>query len=394
MNNQVNHKALVLGSLSALALAVSSQAAAFDVQAGNTNVSIYGYAKLDMIYDVDGYQVGERGQGNGVNYGRVATGDQEEGDGNTNFHAYQSRFGFKTATPTDQGDLIVNIEGDFYGGGGGELRLRHAYGSWNGVTAGQTWTNFNTFISDTPTLDFTGPSGRAGTNRQAQLRYSSNGFHVALEAPNGSMSGTSYDTGTTFDDQALAGTDADRQDALPDLTLRYEGGAGSVKYASGALLRQVAYDDGTNDDSATGWGLFLAGSLDVASGTTIRGQVVGGEGIGGYLNGNPAPAAYVIGGELEGITSWGGTVGVSQQVGPGAINLVYSRAEADWDDAEGDGLDVSDRDETHQLVHLNYIWKPQEHVTYGVEVSRAMVDEVNGDDGAATRLQGSVIYSF
>jgi len=276
------------------------------------------------------------------------------------------------------------IEGDFYGDGGGTFRLRHAYGRWNGITAGQTWTSFGSFVGDTPTLDFTGPVGRAGINRQAQLRYSVNHFHIALEAPNGALSGNSFDGSIDPDNIVL---DADRKDSLPDLTLRYEAGTGSVNYATGAVLRQVAFDDGDMDDSTLGWGAFAGGNVELGSATTLRALVSGGEGIGTYMNNSLAPAAYRVGDELETITGWGGTVGLSQKVGIGAINVAYSYVESDWDEALDDGLSVSGRDEERELMYLNYIWSPTERMTYGVEVAHAMRTTVAGDDGAAPEFR-------
>ncbi len=49
--------------------------------------------------------------------------------------AFQSRIGLTTMTP--QG-VKINLEGDFRGSGGGSLRLRHAYGEYNGILMGQT----------------------------------------------------------------------------------------------------------------------------------------------------------------------------------------------------------------------------------------------------------------
>ena len=58
--------------------------------------------------------------------------------------------------------LKTNVEGEFYGDGGfsdggGGFRLRHAYGVWKGVLAGQAWSNFGNTISLFPTVDFNGP---------------------------------------------------------------------------------------------------------------------------------------------------------------------------------------------------------------------------------------------
>ncbi|MBL1375852.1 DcaP family trimeric outer membrane transporter [Zobellella iuensis] len=385
--NQKLFKVTPLSMMVGAAVLCSSGAMALDVELGDTKVSAYGYVKLDAMYDVGDVKAGSKGLGNSIDFSRVAVGDEKTSSGgDTTFHAYQSRLGLKTVTPTGQGDLLTVLEGDFYGSGGGNFRLRHAYGSWNGLTAGQTWTNFGSLIGATPVLDFTGPIGPGG-NRQAQLRYSSNGLHLALEAPSGSMSGTSF-----VDEANVA--DGDRKDSLPDLTLRYESAFGNLKYALGGLLREVALDDGEVDDSATGWGLFAAASLSLDQGTTFRAMIGGGDGIGGYLNVSGAPAAYRAGDSLETLTAWGGALGVSQPVGPGAVNLSYSYADIDWDHALQAGLAVGGRDKKRELVHLNYIWTPVNRVSYGLELSRASRTTADNDKGDALRLQASVTYSF
>lgn len=107
---------------SALALAVAGAAQAYTIEAGDTTANIYGYAKLDLIYDVDDKL------GNAVNRSLIRLDGVDGSDGHTTMHAYQSRLGFTTATPAGGSELKTMIEGDFYGSGGGTFRLRHAYG--------------------------------------------------------------------------------------------------------------------------------------------------------------------------------------------------------------------------------------------------------------------------
>lgn len=385
----------VLASL----LLFSGSAMALDFQAGDTKVSIYGFAKLDLIYDMGDVRAGARGMGKAVDYSNIELDDQRISSGHSDMHADESRLGVRTRTPTAQGDLVTTLEGDFWNG---NLRLRQAYGSWNGITAGQTWSNFHTFVSTTPTLDFTGPAGRDAFLRQAILQYSWGDFHVALEDPSGAMSGNSYDGGYRgeSDGRSIAGTDVDRKDRLPDLTLRYESRAGDLRYSAAALVRDIAFDDGEASDSVTGWGLFLAAGMEIVPGTTLRGQITGGDGIGAYMKLNPAPAAYRTGDTLETLFSWGGTLGISQEIGPGTLNFAYSYVHVDWDDALEDGVVLVDTDSGNaydrrrDLFHLNYQWSPIERVTYGIELSHAMRTSVDDRQGEVTRLQGSIIYAF
>ncbi|MFB9146839.1 DcaP family trimeric outer membrane transporter [Halomonas alkalicola] len=291
------------------------------MEVGETTLNLYGYAKLDMIYDVDD------DLGNAVSRAAISLDGEPSSNGHTTMHAFQSRLGFTTATPAGGSELKTMIEGDFYGGGGGTFRLRHAYGEWNGLLAGQTWTNFGGFLAMHPTVDFTPTPGIGNAARQAQLRYTVDGFSIALEDPE-SLGGKPNATYRFVDTVTVNGTDVDQvgsgdaaKSRLPDLTMRYQGAAGDFNYAASAMLRQVRYDANSQDaapaawssDSATGWGLALEANAKVAEGVTIRGGVTHGDGIGGYLEGSPAAPAYIdpTTGSLETIKATGGAASIT-----------------------------------------------------------------------------------
>ncbi len=386
---------------SALALAVASASHAVDFEVGDTKASVYGYAKLDMIYDVDDKL------GNALTHENISLDGADGSDGHTNLHAYQSRIGFSTTTPVAGSTLETKIEGDFYGSGGGELRLRHAYGSWNGILAGQTWTNLYGFVAGTPTIDFTGTHGTGNQARQAQLRYTTGNFSVSLEEPDalGGVVDADYTyvkandiNGTNVN--TIASGDAAKSE-LPDLIARYTDTSGPFKYSMSGVLRHLGYDgDGmtgapanlSGDDTTTGWGITLEGAMDVTEALTLRGGVIHGEGLGDYQNVSPMPSpAYVnANGDLEAIEATGGTVGASLKAGPGAINAAYSISTVDLDEEQ-----VADTaNDTFETVHLNYIWSPAERVSYGIETSWVSRETKGGADGDATRIQGMVMYSF
>ena len=80
---------------------------AFELDVADMKASIYGYAKLDMIYDVDGYI------GPTVTHRLISLDSQEGAEGHANLHAFQSRLGFKTSTSIAGSTLNTTIEGDF-----------------------------------------------------------------------------------------------------------------------------------------------------------------------------------------------------------------------------------------------------------------------------------------
>ena len=371
-------KGATIFSVSALALAISGAANAFSFNVNETEVTIGGYAKLDMIYDVDS-DLGD----NAVGHGGIALDGDNVPEGHFNLHANQSRFGFQTATPLNGSVLKTNIEGDFYGSGGGGFRLRHAYGEWNGLLAGQTWVNFGDGLGTTSTIDFTGPGGQGNTARSTQLRYTTGGLSFALE--DDIKGGLNTDLVATED-----------KTSLPSLTARYTGGVNGFDYSASALVQQVEHDNGVDDDSALGWGVVAEAAFAITPAFTVRGSVTHGEGIGNFMNVNPAGVTGYVDadGGVEAITMTGGNLGFSVAAGPGTINVSYSMVTADLDDAVDDGALTDAADETYSSIYANYIWSPVDRITYGVEVGQHSRETVGGDEGDALRVQGMVMYSF
>lgn len=383
---RLKHVTLLAGSTLALAIASASHAVDFEV--GNTTASVYGYAKLDMIYDVD------NDLGNLAARPRILIDGQKGSDGHFNTHAYQSRLGFKTATPMGGSNLTTMVEVDWFDNApeGGDLRLRHAFGSWNGITAGKTWTNFGSLLGKTPTIDLAPQPGQSKVGRKAQLRYSWNHWHIALENPDPD----DYADGVAASNpSAKKKVHGDAKTGLPDLTLRYQNKTAGLHYSAAAMVRQLEVDGEGMDDTATGYGLNLAARYPASDILTLRGALTWGDGIGEYLQNTPSAPGYWDGSSIETVEAWGANVGMSLAAGPGAINLGYGISSADLDDARDAGIaGVEGANEQFEAVHLNYIWSPIQRVSYGIEAAYHTREVVDGRDGDAVRLQGMVKYSF
>ncbi len=171
---QSNKLRMAIRATAAVAvLGVAGQAQAFNFSAGDVDASIYGYARLSMSYDID------ENIANNVQAGNPNSITGSDIDGHFGASAAQSRIGVKA---TNANGVTFNVEGDF---APGNFRLRHAYGSYNGILAGQTWSNYNSFVGSTPTLDFNGVVGNAGyQSRTAQLRYTTGAMSFSIEDPN------------------------------------------------------------------------------------------------------------------------------------------------------------------------------------------------------------------
>jgi hypothetical protein len=287
------------------------------------------------------------------------------------------------------------VEGDFRGGGGGSLRLRHAYGEYNGILMGQTWSNFTSFVGNTATLDFDSLPGYAGyQSRTPQARYTTGPLSFSLEAPQNSMVRVEDVEGTP----TLVGSDT--KDSLPTFTARLQDSEGGLSYAAAVLAHQVGYDTGDEDESSMGFATFGALKLALSDMITIQGTLSYTDGANSYLyrsgDNFGGPSAYIDGnGDVETISGYGGSVGAGFNLGDGrSINIGYGMVQLDWDDAEDDGLAVGDQSETNSAIMANYKWTPVNNVMMGVEYQFLSRENVSGDDGDANRILFAAQYNF
>ena len=375
----------------------------FIIPGTDTEFSVGGYAKLDLIYDLN-----EAG-GDAFDPGGFST----SGDGDEErfrAHARQSRVAIKTSTPTDYGALKTHIEGDFFGSGGNEVfsnsnsfRLRHAYGQIGGFLAGQFWTNFMPIESYPSTVDFNGPAGIPFI-RQAQIRYThpiNDNLKVSVSLENSEFSGRtafgSFSESTNSNFGIQAGLDE-----LPDITaaVTYSDDWGLVKLAG--VGRYLSGPDSVDangvdvpggliesDDSEFGWGVNLSGNVNAWPGGKLLGSFTYGDGVGRYiLNGFSQDGFVDANGNLETIEAYGVTVQATQQITPKVkAALAYGRYEAL--DTFGPG-DVESLD----TVHASLFWKPVDRLTVGGEVIWGQRQDESGADDDGIRLQTSVQVNF
>lgn len=175
-----------------------------------------------------------------------------------------------------------------------------------------------------------------------------------------------------------------------------EDSAGAVSYSAAALMKQVSYDDGSDDDSAIGFAAFGALKFQLTDMVTVQGALNYGNGANSYVYLSGANDAYLDGDSLETITTYGGSIGAGISLGGGrSINLGYGMTKADWDDAEDDNIaGVANAQETNQNVFLNYQWTPVKNTMMGVEYGYWDTENVDGDSKDANRIMFAAQYNF
>ena len=364
----------------------------FRLPGTDTSVRIGGYVKADLIYDI-GPDVGDTFAASAI----PADGSAEDRqNGNFRAHARQTRLNFTSWTPTDIGEAMLFLEGDFFGTGGNEVfsnstsfRLRHAFGEVGPILAGQTWTLFMPLTSYPETVDFFGPSGIPFI-RQGQLRYThqiDDAWSVAVSAENSELSARD------FEGNSVGSSRGDLRfgvDTLPDFV-------GAVSYDRdgwhgriAGVARLLDTEAAGSDDREFGWGLTASAVVPTFGDDSFQANFTYGDGIGRYIiNGFDQDAIIKENGNISTIRSWGLALGYTHHWSDRfRSNLVYGRYQV---------LDTEFATDTESLdtVHANLIWQPDPKLQFGVEYvfgNRRFDD--GGLDNQAHRVQLAAQFLF
>jgi len=142
--------------------------------------------------------------------------------------AIPSRFSLDLRTPTGVGAMRAFIEGDF-AGSSQVFRLRHAYGQWEGLLIGQTWSTFADPEAEPDGIDFEGLNAIA-LFRQPLVRYTH-------------RFGERFSLATALENPAPSITNAKGVSQVPDLVVRarWRPGEGARGLLGGNVFRKDAH---------------------------------------------------------------------------------------------------------------------------------------------------------
>ncbi|PFG11180.1 DcaP family trimeric outer membrane transporter [Marinobacter sp. LV10MA510-1] len=398
---QSNKLRIAIRATAAVAvLTVAGQANALTLNVGDdVEASLYGYARLNMSYDLNG----ERAVS--TRAGSFAPSANEDVEGHFGADVQQTRLGVKVKHASG---VAITVEGDFRGSGSGpgSLRMRHAYGEYNGFMAGRNWSNYLSFVGNTPTLDFDSLAGTAGSqDRAEQIRYTTGPMSFSLEDPS-SQGVRDYDRDTAgaakldpVSGLTTPKANSNGRTSMPAFTARFEDSSGNLSYSAAAVINQITVDDGVNDDSAFGYGAFGALKLKLSDMFSVQGAVNYTDGASGYLwrsgSNYYGDSAYLDGNNVETIKGYGGSVGVSMDLGGGrSVNLGYGMTTLDLDDAVKVNTGMTTTAETNQNVLINYMWTPVKNVMMGVEYGYLDQESQGGTSTDANRLLFAAQYNF
>jgi hypothetical protein len=372
-------------------------------QEAKPSVEVYGFGMGDAIADFkqnnpDWYDV--------VRPSRLPNVANQFGqDGHFYLSARQSRFGTRATIPTSNGDIKAVFEFDLFGVGKDAglttMRVRHAYGQWKQVGAGQTNTQFMDADVFPNTIEYWGPPGMMFVRLpQVFWQFYQEGDSnatIAIEAP-----GSSGDAGVFADRVELQNVRG--RYPYPDFTGHYRKADKWGHVQISGVLRYIGYDDLITNDQfdlnghVWGGGISGSGVIKATPDDTLRLQATWGKGIANYFNdapidvaakSNPGNAVTPIVGEALGI--FGMTAYLDHNwTREWSTAAGYSRV-----DFSNSDLQTANAYKSGQYASFNLLYSPAPNAMMGGEFLWGHRE--NKSDGFSVndyRLQFSFKYSF
>jgi hypothetical protein len=360
---------------------------AFRVPGVDTQVRLYGFAKLTTWQDFNGRNQTDAPPPSFI---PLTGSNADQQGGEFGMGARFSRLGVDTRTLTGWGTLETRIEGDFGGGAptssNAVFRLRQAWAELGTpafrVLIGQANSLWNEGLFET-IIDATNLN--QSFVRQAQIRVTGRlapGLtgQVSLEAPETNIvSGTGvFNPGSSLNNGASPAFNA-----WPDLLGRLTYATSGWEFGLRGMLRNLRIDTagtaaqgGSRDATAWGFAGHIRMPMRILSPRFGPDELVGmafyGEGLGRYFFGNTGGqdatsnlglASAGLGLQFDPLPSWGMTAAYRRFWMPQLrSNLAYSYARQDYpgyalEFAPGSAAALSLNRELHQ-VFANLIWSP------------------------------------
>lgn len=393
----------------------------FRVPGTEVSLRLYGFAELNWVHEF-------RGDASDVDYSTFAPYVPLDGSAEAErkhrdyLTARTSRLGLEAATPTRFGPLQAKIEGDFnneprlgnaslYGSQGNVytqqqtnsygFRVRHAYGQFAGLTAGQTWSTFMDVDNSPETLDYNGPIG-ATFIRQPLIRY-------AYATPAWGTFTIALENSSSYVLNSAEGVAPGSLARVPDVVVRWDKGFAWGAVSVRAVTDEIRVDgavDGTTvaTDGVRGFGVASTAFVKLRENNDyLSVGVTYGDGIGRYLN-------YVEGaffdptrGKLYVEQAVGVVAGYQLRPAPWVrVNAVFGMTrnfDNDYTEAvRRNGIDGStpgDRYGINRAVyqaHLGPIFTPIKGVDLGLEGIYGRRETLGGQAGELLRLNARFTY--
>jgi hypothetical protein len=350
---------------------------------GSAELRLLGSIRLTALFDFNGLQTSSS-----FNTYAIPVGEANVDERRFEMNAGETRLGVEVTRRTSLGDIFVKVETDFLGPSG-TLRLRHAYGTFWGFLAGQTWSTFGDPNSIPLTVDLDGPNSSVSV-RTVQIRYTSRidtalTWSAAIESP--SLEATIPDS---------IGLQPSFQ-RFPDVIarIRQSESWGHVQLAG--VLRSITIRNPTGDlDALAGVGFLVSGRVFLGGERPHRVlyQLVAGKGISRFITAlsgegldlvyNPTTQSFDVASSLGTYVSYARewTSNLLSYLTVGWISL------GNIEDRPDDAFKQS------AYVSANLFWDPSAGLRMGGEYSWGQRVNKDGQKGTANRISAVLRYDF
>lgn len=336
------------------------------------DINIYGFVRGDANYIIEGAD----DDFNAVaKVGGTGSTDPKSVTDKLRATAKTTRLGLDFNTPAGDAKVGGKVEVDFASNGTNEnLRIRHAYLTYNNWLFGQTTSNF--LSSHAPEMiDFATNIG-GGTTRIPQVRYAYSlapTTKLLVAAEEGNSSGT------------------DIKYSLPVLTAKVvQGFADGRGSASGRVLVENYKADSTSDNK-TGWGVAAGGDFKVSDELKLFADASYVVGNSNYLYGSNS-AYSVVNGDIEQNEFTAVQVGGTYKILPNLRStLAYGALFADDNDYAKANQGANEK---VQQAWLNVIYSPAKPIDLGVEYVNGKRESFAGKSFKDNRVGLMAKYNF
>ena len=359
--------------IAAVAVKAESPLTGFKSKAG-ANVNLYGFVRGDANYIIEGadddFNAVHKVNGSGATDPKLVN-DKLRATAKT------TRIGLDFNTPVGDAKVGGKVEVDF-ASAAENLRIRHAYLTYNDWLFGQTTSNF--LSNHAPEMIDFGTNAGGGTARVPQVRY---GFKLApatqlfVSAEKADSSGT----GVKY--------------SLPNLTAKLTQGFAEGKGSASARALVENYKSTVADDNETGWGVAAGVNYQVSAPLKVSADISHVVGNSNYLYGSNS--AYVVNANnsIEQNEFNAVQVGATYKFSPNfRSTLAYGAIFADDDTDYAKSTSNVNANEKVQQAWVNFIYTPVAPIDLGVEYINGKRDTFAGQSYKDNRVGLMAKYSF
>ena len=376
-------------------------------QEATRSFEIYGFAMADWIQDTKRVQPEWQ---DAFRPSRIAAPEGEFGaNGQSSLSVKQSRFGVKGTLPTSDHAAPINFkfEFDMFGVGADAgkttIRLRHAYGEWGQLLAGQTHSLFMDIDVFPNVIDYWGPPGmvffRNVQVRWTAYRTANDSIAFAIEKPSNDVDPGNIREIPEYDGAVVRG-----DQTLPDFTAQFRHDDTWGHYQIAAILRRLGYEYSLGGEPfqkgwQTGWGFDGTAAFNTVDKDKLLLSLVYGNGIASYMNDGGMDVAPTANPSVN-----PGPPGIAGEAVPltGVMAYYDHYWNSTWSTSIGysftkvDNTNFQSNTTFHkgEYASINLLMYPAARVMIGGELMWGKLHNNDGTTGDDVRFQFSVKYDF